>query len=325
MSRRRTRRGDPVPAASPSARGRISTWRGQHAWSLHASVQRLAAHPIGTALTLTVMGFALALPLAFYLALGNLQRFGAALGESQAISVFLKPGLGAAAVAGLASDLRARADVAVVVTRTPQQGLAELSAMQGFGPGLAALTDNPLPYVLVVTPRAGPDAHAGQALVAALRALPAADRVQDNSAWRGRLDALLTLGRRVLLLLGALLALAALLVVGNSVRQDIQAHAEEIAVLQLVGASPGFVRRPYLYAGICYGFGSGVVAVALVLLLELALRGPVATLAAAWGGSLRFAGLAPALLLAVPFAAAVLGWLGARIAGARHLTAAEPY
>lgn len=320
-----SRRGDPSPAATLSARGRIAAWRGQHAWSLRASLQRLSAHPFGTALTLAVMGFALALPLAFYLALGNLQRFGAALGESQEVSVFLKPGLPAAAVAGLAADLRARTDVDAVVTRTPQQGLAELSAMQGFGPGLAALADNPLPYVLVVTPRAGLDARDGQALVAALRALPAADRVQDNSAWRGRLDALLTLGRRVVLLLGALLALAALLVVGNSVRQDIQAHAEEVAVLQLVGASPGFVRRPYLYAGICYGFGSGVVAVALVLLLELALRGPVATLAAAWGGGLHFAGLAPALLLAVPFAAALLGWLGARIAGARHLAAAEPH
>ena len=199
--------------------------------------------------------------------------------------MFLKPGLGAAAVAGLDSELRARADVAVVALRTPQQGLAELSAMQGFGPGLAALADNPLPYVLVVTPRAGLDARAGQALVDALRALPAADRVQDNSAWRGRLDALLTLGRRAVLLLGALLALAALLVVGNSVRQDIQAHAEEVAVLRLVGASSGFVRRPYLYAGICYGFGSGVVAVVLALLLEVALAGPVAMLATEWGGS----------------------------------------
>lgn len=322
---RRRRRSEPVPAATLAAHGRIAAWRGQHAWSLRASLQRLTAHPFGTALTLAVMGFALALPLAFYLALGNLQRFGAALGESQAISVFLKPGFAAAAAAGLAADLRARADVATVVTRTPQQGLAELSAMQGFGPGLAALADNPLPYVLVVTPRAGLDARDGQALVAALRALPAADRVQDSSVWRGRLDALLTLGRRVVLLLGALLALAALLVVGNSVRQDIQAHAEEVAVLQLVGASPGFVRRPYLYAGICYGFGSGVVAVALLLLLELALLGPVATLVAAWGGGLRFAGLAPALLLAVPFAAALLGWLGARIAGARHLAAAEPH
>jgi len=320
-----SRRAAPVSAATLPAHGRIAAWRGQHAWSLRASLQRLAAHPFGTALTLAVMGFALALPLAFYLALGNLQRFGAALGESRAISVFLKPGLAATAVAELASDLHARADVAAVATRTPQQGLAELSAMQGFGPGLAALADNPLPYVLVVTPHAGLDARASRALVAALRALPVAERVQDNSAWRGRLDALLTLGRRVVLLLGALLALAALLVVGNSVRQDIQAHAEEVAVLQLVGASPGFVRRPYLYAGICYGFGSGVVAVALVLLLELALIGPVATLAAAWGGGLRFAGLAPALLLAVPFAAALLGWLGARIAGARHLAAVEPH
>ncbi len=64
-----------------------------------ASLRRLAARPLGSVLTMAVMGLALALPLAFYLLLGNVQRFGDALGQSQAISVFLKPGLGAAAVA----------------------------------------------------------------------------------------------------------------------------------------------------------------------------------------------------------------------------------
>jgi cell division transport system permease protein len=143
--------------------------------------------------------------------------------------------------------------------------------------------------------------------------------VQDSGSWRQRLDALLGVGDRIVLILAGLLAVAALLVVGNTVRVDIASRAEEIDVLMLVGASRAFVRRPYLYAGIWYGLFSGVLAVLLALLVESALAGPVARLSQAYGGKLQVGGLPPWLLLAVPLAAAALGWLGARLVSAWQL------
>jgi cell division transport system permease protein len=116
-----------------------------------------------------------------------------------------------------------------------------------------------------------------------------------------------------------LLALAAVLVVGNSVRLDIQGRAEELSVLRLVGASAAFVRRPYLYSGAWYGLASGLVAALLVLLLEAVLAGPLARLAESYGGRLAFAGLAWWQLLLAPVLAAALGWLGARLVLARWL------
>lgn len=313
------------PSARPASRGRLSAWREQHAWCFAASARRLAERPLGTLLTVAVMGFALALPLAFYLLLGNVQRLGAALGETQAISVFLKPDRDAPAAQFLATRLRGRVDVAAVAVKTPQQGLRELAALEGFAPAVDALGgSNPLPYVLVVEPRPELARAAVTTLVETLRTLPDVDLVQDDGAWRERLDALVGVARRAVQLLAVLLALAALLVVGNTVRLDIRSRADEIAVLQLVGASAGFVRRPYLYEGAWYGLCSGVVAVLLVLLLELALAGPVARLAGSYDGQLGFAGVAAPVLLAVPFGAALLGWLGARLASARHLGATLP-
>jgi len=103
------------------------------------------------------------------------------------------------------------------------------------------------------------------------------------------------------------------------VRVDIASRHEEIGVLLLVGASGAFVRRPYLYAGIWYGLFSGILAALLALAIEFALSGPVARLSQAYDGKLHIGGLPAWLLLAVPPAAAALGWLGARLVSAWQL------
>ena len=314
----------PETRTSAARGGALARWWRAHRWALAQSLLRLREHPLGTLLTVAVMGLALALPLSFYLVLLNLDRFGQALGEGQAVSVFLQSGDAQAQAQALARTLRAEQAVAAVTLKSPRQGLAEMAALQGFGPALAALPDNPLPWVLVVEPRvaAGPSQVA--ALVRQLRADPRVALVQDQGPFRARLDALRGFGARVMQVLAALLALAALLVVGASVRNDIQSRSQEIEVLQLVGASAAFVRRPYLYAGLWLGLLSGVVAVALTMLLETVLAGPAARVDAAWGGRLGLVALDATPLLVLLLAAAMLGWLGARVASARHLAADEP-
>lgn len=305
--------------ASEVRHSRFGMWRRQHAWCLRDSLRQLARRPLGTALTIAVMGLALALPLAFYLLLVNGQNLAAALGDSQAVSVFLNSGQGAEQAATLAQDLRGRAEVDTVSLRTPQQGLAELAAMQGFGDAIHALPNNPLPFVLLVEPRAGAGRVQVESLVRAVRAMPQVDLVQDNGQWRARLDAMIVLGRRMTLLLAALLGAAAVLVIGNTVRLDIRGRAGEIAVQQLIGASASFVRRPYLYEGAWYGLAAGIVSVLLVLLLETALAAPVRDLVASYAGRLRFGALSWDTLVITLAIATALGWLGAWIASSRHL------
>lgn len=298
---------------------RVGGWAEHHRWSAAASLRRLLGRPFGTLMTVTVIGLALALPLAFYLLLGNVQRMGDAMGQRQAVSVFLKPGQGEAVAQLLAKDIGERADVAGVVVKTPHQGMDELAAMQGFSGALHALDDNPLPYVLEVMPKDSLDAGAVQDLVTALREQRGVDMVQDSGSWRQRLDALLGLGNRIVAVLALLLSLAAVLVVGNTVRVDIAGRVDEIGVLMLVGASRPFVRRPYLYAGLWYGLFGGVVASLVAVAIELSLVAPVERLSAAYAGKLSIGGLPLWLLLATPVAAALLGWIGARLVSAWQL------
>jgi cell division transport system permease protein len=314
----------PQPVQTPvrterSHRRPVASWREHHAWSAGNSMRRLSSKPVGTLLTVAVMGLALALPLAFYLLLSNVQSLGNALGRNQVINVFLKTDQVASNAQLLAKQIEQHDGVANVTVKTPQQGMDELSKMQGFSDSLHALDDNPLPYVLEVQPQDDISADAASHLVDDLRGMQGVDMVQDSGTWRERLDALLTVGNRAVLILAALFALAVLLVVGNTVRVDITSRAEEIGVLKLIGASRAFVRRPYLYAGIWYGLFSGILAVGLALAIEFALAEPVNRLSQAYGGTLRVGGLPPWLLLAVPVAAAFLGWLGARLVSAWQL------
>lgn len=311
----------PRSGASTGVGERVSAWRDLHLYSLFSSFGRIAQRPWATALTVGVMAVALALPLGLLLALSGLETLAGGVRESRDISVFLDPSIDVAAAGEQAAALRQREDVAAVAVRTPEEGLIEFRELAEFSGALAVLDYNPLPSVLVVSPAAGADTDG---LATALAALPGADFVQDDAAWRERLAAWLAFGHRAVAVVALLLGIGALLVVGNTVRLDIQTRAEEIAIVQLLGATDGFVRRPFLYLGAWYGLAAGVLAVLLVTAAGLALAGPLATLTASYGGQAPLPLPDLRIAAATVAVAALLGWLGAGIAAGHHLRATRP-
>ena len=300
------------------SRSAFGTWLDHHAYSLVASLGRLLRKPWASALTVGVMAVALALPLGLGIALANVERFAGDVQQARQVSVYLKVDTPPARAQALARQLDQRGDVAAVELRTPEQGLAELRA-NGFGDALAALDGNPLPALLVVTP-----AGDGARLAASLASLPEADVVQHDAAWRQRLDGWLRFGARLAWVLALLLGIGALLVVGNTVRLDIQARREEIGVLQLLGATDGFIRRPFLYLGACYGLLAGALALALLTAADFALRAPLAELARSYGSGFALHGFAPLQALAVVAGAAAVGWLGAGFVAGHYLRQTRP-
>ena len=294
-------------------------WFNHHIYSFVSSLGRALRRPWATLLTIGVMAVALALPLGLWAVLDNIGRFGGELQQSREITVFMKPALGLERAQALATDLRGRGDVAAVKVKTPDEGLQELRERGGLGDAIDALGDNPLPSVLIVTPRGDETA-----LAESLSALPEADQVQRDAQWRKRLDGWLRFGGRVVWVLGLLLGLGALLVVGNTVRLDIQSRREEIGVLQLLGARDGFIRRPFLYLGAWYGLAAGALALGLLTLAAWSLRAPLADLAATYGSHFQLAGFAPQVLVGVLVGATLLGWLGAGVVTGHFLRQTRP-
>jgi cell division transport system permease protein len=315
-------RGASTTRSRSSFADRISAWRDLHLYSLLSSLGRLVQRPWATLLTAGVMAVAMTLPLCLALLLGNAERLTGTVREAREISAFLKAELSASEVEAVRDRVRQWPAVERVEVRSPEQGLREFREMADFAGALALLDYNPLPAVLVVTPRTGVDETD---LPETLRDLPEADFVQHDAEWRGRLGAWLAFGQRLTLLTAGLLGLGVLLVVGNTVRLDIQSRAEEIHTVQLLGASDGFVRRPFLYLGAWYGALASLLAVSAALAARWALQAPVSALVESYGGTFELHGLGIEGVMAVFAFGMFLGWLGAWLAAGHHLRQTLPH
>lgn len=305
----------------------LGGWFERHLQTLIASLGRLARAPFGTALTVGVIGIALALPASLHVLVSNARTLSGGWDSALDLTLYLKPALPDHDAQQLAERIAARADVAGAHLVSAAEGMAEFRRWSGLGSALDALKDNPLPAAIVVRPRlaegAG-DAAAVGALADALRTEPGVDQVQVDTDWVRRFTAILDGIRRVVTLLGVALAAAVLLVVGNTIRLDIDTRRAEIEVTKLVGGSDGFVRRPFLYGGFWYGLAGAVVAWLLVSGMVLALAGPLGRVAAAYGSHFQLSGLGWREALMLIGGGTALGWLGAFVSATRHLRDIEP-
>ena len=297
----------------------------RHAQVALDSLGRLYRNLLPSIMTAAVIGIALALPSGLYLLLDNLHRLSGSWDGQASISVFLKGDVPAPQAEGLATRIRQWPEVDTLQLITPAQALEEFSSQSGFADALEALDENPLPAVLIVAPRREHTAPGPAAdLQKKLRSLPEVDLAQLDLEWVQRLAAMIDIARRGILVIGALLALAVLLVIGNTIRLEIQNRRAEIEVTKLIGATNAFVRRPFLYSGLWYGLLGALLAWLLVVSGFWLLDDPVARLAGLYQSNFKLETL-PLLSLGGLLASGILlGLLGSWLAVGRHLSAIEP-
>lgn len=294
-----------------------------HAQSFASAVDRLAGQPVATLLTLLVIGIALALPAGLRVLVGNAAAVAGNWESAADFSAYLDADATAERARELAAEIERRADVVSVQLVTKDDALADFRTRSGFGEALDALDHNPLPHTLIVRPASGATGDL-EATAAALRALDGIDFVQLDTEWVARLRAMLALAARVVDVVTAVLGLGVVLVVGNTIRLEILNRAAEIEVVKLVGGTDAFIRRPFLYLGLCYGV-SGAVAAAVLIAGALALlAAPAAAVADLYGSDFRLEGLSLSETGVLLGGGAVLGFMGAALATARHLRAIEP-
>lgn len=307
-----------------TAPGAGSRWLLDHSRAITATLDRLKRRPFGTLLTALVIGITLALPAGLYGVLAHLDAASSGLKGSLRASLFLKDSLDEAAGRRLHGELARRRGVAQAQYVSRDAALAEFMAHSGFGEALDLLSDNPLPAVIVVTPDARLPKAEAEALLDALTRLPEVESARLDREWLERLYAILAVIERLVLLIGAALALAVLVVVANTIRLDIAARREEIIVLKLIGAPNAFIRRPFLYTGVWYGLAGAVLGCLMVVGAGLSLAGPGQALAGLFGFETGPGLLSVDSAFAVFGAGGALGWLAALWTVSRHLGTIEP-
>lgn len=320
------------PESARGAASARSPWRIQaesylthHRKVARDSARRLWRTPVASVMTWTVMGVALALPVALLLLLASLQGVSAGWESSARVTAYLALDVPLEQARVLREEISGDGRVAAVELVDREQALAEFRATSGLADALDYLEENPLPHTLLVTPEESARSAAGvEGLVRFVEAMEGVERVQVDLGWLQRLNAMTDLLARAVWALAVLLAVAVVLVIGNTVRLAIESRRDEILVAKLVGGTDGFVRRPFLYTGAWFGLGGGVVALILLQLSVWWLSGPIERLAGLYRSDFALQGLPVDGALALIIVAMLLGWLGAWVAVKRHLDEMEP-
>jgi cell division transport system permease protein len=231
--------------------------------------------------TLAAVLFVAALNL---LVLSNLSTHVVRWKKDLRVSVYLADGLEEGAAAALREKLAALPGVTRVESVDKAEALARFRA--AF-PDLAGIPDelgaNPLPASLEVILEPGPGSgQAAGAIAETARASAGVEEVRFDQAFLDRLDGILRVARWGGASLGLVVLAAVGLVVAGVLRLTVHARRDEIEIMRLVGASPLFVRGPFLVAGLAQGWAGGL----LALFLAEALRRAAVTYAGARTGDL---------------------------------------
>lgn len=297
----------------------------RHAQVALNSLGRLMREPLASLMTISVIAIALALPAALYLLANNLQVLSTYWDGDTTISLFLKQQTSTEQTQNLAGQFKQWSEIDAIQVITPQQALEEFRSRSGFGDALDLLNENPLPAVIALKPAPQyTDPDQISRLLDKLKALPDVEMAQLDLQWVKRLSAILALAKRGIWLVAGLLGLAVLLVVGNTIRLEIQNRKQEIEITRLIGATNGFIRRPFLYSGFWYGLTGALLAWLLLQIAVLLLGGPVRQLAGLYDSSFRLQAFSLAEAVLLLMSGTALGLLGAWLAVSRHLGSLEP-
>lgn len=263
-----------------------------------------------TALSVSTMTIALTLMGVFLVLTVNVQRIVRVFRDRLAVEVFFDPAMGGEDRDRLESALEAIAGVSEVVYVSAEEALNRFREELGEDP-VEILGENPLPASYQVF-FGGSGGHS-QSIGAAVETMRGQSGVEDV-VYRSRLfQAVEHYSRIILLVDGALFLLvflAAIVLVANTLRLTILSQREMIKIMESVGATRGFIRRPYTVQGIVQGGLAGLLASLVVFILVKLV-------------SMRFEHLIDDdLLFLLPLAIGlVLGWIGSHIALLRFMRA----
>ena len=317
-----TRNADAVAPVRSS--GPVSIWMTRHASSAIGALGRIMRHPFSSLMIVLVIAVTLAMPAAINVVVKNARAISGSWDNALDFSVFLKQGLSESEAEGLGRLIEQRADVESVQFISATTALGEFKEQSGFGAALDQLPDNPLPHTLVVRPSPGNTSASMTLLKEELDNLPESEFVQIDTEWVQRFHAILDIVRQAIAIGAALLGIAIIVIIGNTIRLDIENRREEIEVTKLIGASNGFVRRPFLWTGFWYGLLGGLMALALVYGGLSLLEGPVARLAGLYQGGITIASVDLAEAGAIVGIGIFLGLFASWLTAARHMRRIEP-
>lgn len=316
-NRQQPKRAKSQPPKAKSRKGGVNE-QFRYAWN--GALQDLKSKPFATFLTIMVIAISLTLPSVCYMVYKNVNQAATQYYPSPQITVYLDKALDDDAAQRVVGQLQAEPGVEKVNYLSREEALGEFRNWSGFGGALDMLEENPLPAVAVIVPKLDfQGTEALNTLRDRVTRVQGVDEVRMDDSWFARLSALTGLVGRVAAMIGVLMVAAVFLVIGNSVRLSIFARRDTINVQKLIGATDGFILRPFLYGGALLGFSGAFLSLIFSEILVMRLSSAVTDVARVFGTSFDLNGLSFDECLLLLLVCSMIGWLAAWLATVQHL------
>lgn len=300
-------------------------WQEQWRYAWMNTLADMLRQPLATLLTVMVIAISLALPSICYLVWKNVSQAAAQWYPTPQLTVYLDKSLDDNAAQAVITQLQAEDGVDKVNYLSRNEAMGEFRNWSGFGGALDMLEENPLPAVAIVTPKMTfQSAKSLTTLRDRVAETQGVDEVRMDDSWFARLVALTSLVGQISATIGLLMVIAVFLVIGNSVRLSIFSRRETINVMKLIGATDGFILRPFLNGGAVMGFAGAVLSLILSQALVWRLDAVVDQVASVFGTTFTVKGLSWDESLLLLLIAAMIGWLAAWLATVQHLRRFTP-
>ncbi|WP_159567028.1 permease-like cell division protein FtsX [Budvicia diplopodorum] len=314
--------GKPKPSKAVRSTG---GWREQWRYAWNNTLLDMMRQPLATFLTVMVIAISITLPSLCYLVWKNVNHAASEWYPTPQVTVYIDKKVSDEGAIALVDQLKILDGVETVNYISRDNALSEFREWSGFGSALDMLNDNPLPALAIVTPKA--DFLGSDKLIAlreAIRNIQGISDVKTDDSWFSRLSALTKLVGNISATIAVLMVIAVFLVIGNSVRLNIFSRRETISIMKLIGATDGFILRPFLNGGLLLGVLGAVLSLIMSQALVWRLDASVTETAKVFGTLFSITGLSWDESLLVLVISAMIGWIAAWLATVRHLRQFTP-
>jgi cell division transport system permease protein len=217
--------------------------------------------------TFSIVGFMVCLTL-------NFQRVLTVWGEQVQVSAYLEDGIDSAVLQDLKKRMESRSDVSVVQYVSKEKA-ADLfrDQMASYAPDLMSDAEFATPFPASLQIHLREDRRADgqvatlEALARDLEKSPGVEDVSYGQSWVRSYASFVGVVKTIGAIVGLILLLASVFIVANSIRTLISGRRDEIEIFELIGATSGHIRRPYIVEGtlLCFVAALGAIVINLAL------------------------------------------------------------
>jgi cell division transport system permease protein len=231
------------------------------------AIETFQRAPLLSALSVTTIAFSLFALGLFGLVALNIREALERLEDRVEIRAFVADGTPPEDVVQAASDIASFPEVSSAELVTQEQALKR--AQSELGEFRDVFEGAVLPASIDLRLKPGQrDPSTVKRVAARVKSYSFIDDIRYGEEWIEKLYRLRNIAGIAGLILGFVFAVVSVIIIGATIRMTVLARAKEISIMRLVGATDGYIRRPFLVEGFAKGVMGGLLALMLTWLAQ---------------------------------------------------------